>query len=106
MPGFLLHQGADVVCTHQGFATPSLPEPRVLVSNLPVVPLPGPWVVGGCTFAPPAGNGPCVSATWTTGSTRVRSLGRPLLLLDGLATCQPTATPLLVRGAQTRVAAI
>lgn len=36
MPGFLVHQGANVVCTHMGQATPVTPFPRVKVSGQPI----------------------------------------------------------------------
>ena len=32
MPGPLLHLGATVLCSHGGQATPTAPNPRVLVS--------------------------------------------------------------------------
>jgi hypothetical protein len=52
-------------------------------------------MVAGCTLAPPpAANGPCVSASFVTGSVRVMSLGQPLLLMDSFAICTPTGTPL------------
>jgi hypothetical protein len=54
---------------------------------------------------PNLGNGPCVTAQWTTAATRVTSNGQPLLLLDSQATCVPTGTPLIVAGTQTRVTA-
>ena len=107
MPGFLLHLGATVTCAHAGQATPTAPNPRVLVSGQPTVTLPTPYVVAGCPFPPPpAGNGPCVTATFVTASTRVLSNGLPLLLLDSQAICAPTATPLLITVTQTRVLAI
>lgn len=34
MPGFLLHFGATVQCSHAGQATPASPNPRVLVSGV------------------------------------------------------------------------
>ena len=107
MPGFLLHLGATVTCAHAGQATPTAPNPRVLVSGQPTVTLPTPYVVAGCPFPPPpAGNGPCVTAQFVTASTRVLSNGLPLLLLDSQAICAPTATPLLITVTQTRVLAI
>lgn len=39
MPGFLLHLGATVLCSHAGQATPVAPNPRVLVSGQPTVPI-------------------------------------------------------------------
>ena len=103
MPGPLLHLGAVVLCSHGGQATPTAPNPRVLVSGQPVTTMPAPYVVAGCAFVPPAGNGPCVTAQWTTGATRVMVGGQPAVLLDSQAICTPTGTPLLIVMTQTRV---
>ena len=104
MPGFLLHVGAQVQCAHVGQAQPTVPNPRVLVSGQPTVTMASPYVVAGCTLPPPpAANGPCVTAQWMTGATRVLSNGQPLLLLDSQALCAPTGTPLLIVVTQTRV---
>lgn len=106
MPGFLLHLSAQVLCAHGGTATPSATNPRVLVSGLPTALLPAPYLVAGCALPPPpAANGPCVTAQWTTGSLRVVSTGQPLAVMGGSATCVPTGTPLLTVSAQTRVMA-
>jgi hypothetical protein len=106
MPGFLLHVGATVMCAHGGQAQPTVPNPRVTVMGQPTVLQTTPYMVAGCTFPPPtAGNGPCVTAQWTTGSVRVTSLGQPLLVLSSLALCTPTGTPLTVTVTQTRVSA-
>ncbi len=102
MPGFLLHLGATVTCVHGGTATPTVPNPRVTVSGQPTVALSSPYVVAGCTLPPNAG-GPCVTAQYVTGSTRVTSNGQPLLLIDSQAVCAPTGTPVLNLAAQTRV---
>jgi hypothetical protein len=104
MPGFLLHQGATVACLHGGQAQPTEPNVRLLVSGLPTVfPVP-PYVVAGCTLPPPpAANGPCVTAAWTTPALRVFSMGRPLLLNTSQATCAPSGTPLVPVSCQTRV---
>jgi len=55
---------------------------------------------------PTAGNGPCVTAQWITGATRVVSNGLPVLLQDSQAICTPTGTPLLIVTTQTRVMGI
>jgi hypothetical protein len=103
MPGFLLHFGATVLCSHAGQAQPTVVNPRVLVSGQPTVTLPGPWVVAGCALPPPpAANGPCVTAQFVTSATRVMSNGQPLLLLDSQAICAPTGTPLMIVLTQTR----
>jgi hypothetical protein len=107
MPGFLLHLGATVMCSHAGQATPVAPNPRVLVSGQPTVALTSPYAVTGCTLPPPPGaNGPCVTAQYTTSSTRVFSSGVPLLLIDSQAVCAPTGTPLIASVTQTRVSGI
>ena len=104
MPGFLLHVGAQVLCAHAGQAQSTVPNPRVLVMGQPTVTLAAPYVVAGCALPPPpAANGPCVTAQWLMGATRVLSNGQPLLLLDSQAICAPTGTPLMIVATQTRV---
>src|SRR5258706_12085077 len=105
MPGFLLHLGATVTCAHTGQALPLSSNPRVTVSGQPIVTLPAPYaVLPGCTMPPPpGGNGPCVTAQFTTSATRVLANGVPVLLADSLSICTPTATPLAIVVTQTRV---
>ena len=106
MPGFILHQGATVLCAHAGQAQPTVPNPRVTLTGMPSVTLSGPYVVAGCAMPPPpAGNGPCVTAQFVMGSVRVMSNGQPLLLFDSQAICAPTGTPLIIAVTQTRVIA-
>ena len=105
MPGLILHLGATVICSHAGQAQPTAPNPRVLVSGQPVVTLTAPYVIAGCPFVPPGGNGPCVTAQWVVGAVRVLATGVPVLLQSGVAICAPTGTPLNVLVTQTRVLA-
>ena len=106
MPGFMLHVGATVLCSHAGQVPATATNPRVIVSGQPTVAMTTLWVVAGCAMPPPpGGNGPCVTAQWMTGSTRVLSNGQPLLLFDSQAICAPTGTPVMVVAAQTRVVA-
>ncbi len=102
MPGFLLHVGATVMCMHAGQAQPTAPNPRVLVGGQPIVTQTTPYVVAGCPFVPPGGNGPCVSAQWITGAVRVLAGGVPVLLQDSQAVCAPTGTGLNVVVTQVR----
>ena len=107
MPGFLVHVGAQVLCSHAGQATPLVPNPRVTVSGQPTVLMTSPYVIAGCTLPPPPGaNGPCVTAQWVSGTTRVISNGQPLLVQSSQAICAPTGTPLLIVATQPRVSAI
>ncbi len=103
MPGFLLHVGATVMCSHGGQAQPTAPNPRVLVSGQPIVTQAAPYVVAGCAFVPPAGNGPCITAQWVVGATRVFAGGQPVLVQTSQAICVPTGTPVVVLVTQTRV---
>jgi hypothetical protein len=105
MPGFVLHLGASVLCAHGGQATPTTPFPRVTVSGQPVTTLAAPYVVAGCPFVPPA-PGPCVTAQWVLGATRVLAGGQPVLIQSGVAVCAPTGTPLMPLVTQTRVTAM
>jgi hypothetical protein len=103
MPGFLLHFGATVLCSHAGQAQPAVVNPRVLVSGQPTVTIASPYLIAGCALPPPpAANGPCVTAQFVTAATRVTSNGQPLLLLDSQAICVPSGTPLLIIVTQTR----
>ncbi|HSW27202.1 MAG TPA: hypothetical protein VLJ62_30885 [Burkholderiaceae bacterium] len=107
MPGFLVQIGAQLKCVHGGQATPTVPNPRVVLGGAPSVLLSSPCVVAGCAFPPPpTANGPCVSGVWTSGTTRVLSNGQPLVVQSSTGTCAPTGTPLLVVLPQARVAAI
>ncbi len=107
MPGFLVHVGAQVLCAHAGQATPTAANPRVTVSGQPTVLLTVPYAIAGCTMPPPnAGNGPCVTGQFNTGTTRVTSNGQPLLVQSSTAVCAPTGTPLQIVATQTRVNAL
>jgi hypothetical protein len=105
MPGFAVHLGAVVTGIHGGQAQPTAPNPRVLVSGQPVSTLATPYVVAGCPFVAPGGNGPCVSAQWVSGAARVLVGGMPLVVQSSQAVCVPTGTGLLVIVTQTRVLA-
>ena len=104
MPGPIVHLGATVLCAHAGQATPTAPFPRVLVSGQPVTTLTAPYVVAGCPF-PPVSGGPCVTAQWVVGATRVLAGGAPVVVQTGVAISAPTGVPLTVVVVQPRVIA-
>jgi hypothetical protein len=107
MPGFLLHVGATVLCSHGGQAQPTTPNPRVTVNSQPTVLQSTPYTVAGCALPPPpAANGPCVTAQWLTGTTRVLSNSQPLLVQSSQAICAPSGTPLMIVVTQPRVSAM
>jgi hypothetical protein len=103
MPGYLLHQGATVLCAHAGQAQPTSPNPRVKVDGQPMVTQAAPHTVAGCAFNVSGAPSPCVTATWTTAATRVRAGGQPVLLQDSQAICAPNGTPLNIVMTQVRV---
>jgi len=104
MPGFLLHVGATVMCSHAGQAQPTTPNPRVTVMGQPTISMAPPYLIAGCTLAA-VPSPPCVTAQWTTAATRVTSNGQPLVLLDSQSLCAPTGAPLLILATQMRVSA-
>lgn len=105
MPGFIVHEGAMVTCSHLGLATPTALSPAVTVMGMPVVLQTGPYAVAGCTLAA-IPSPPCVTGIFVVASTAVTSYGQPVILSLGASTCQPTFTPLLVLTTQTSVTAL
>ena len=103
MPGFLLHLGASVLCSHGGQAQPTAPNPRVLVGGQMTVTQPNPYTVAGCPFNVSGAPSPCVTAQWIVAALRVRSGGMPLLLQDSQALAAPNGTPLAIVSTQVRV---
>lgn len=82
MPGFLLHTGMLMQCTH-GIPTVIPPvQPRVLVSGQPVATLASRIaVLPGCPFTVPGPKPqPCVSVKWLMPAARVRVAGQPALV--------------------------
>jgi hypothetical protein len=104
MAGFLIQQGASVMCVHGGQATPVVPNPAVTIEGMATCTLPNPWVVAGCPGVPTTVP-PCVTAQWITAATRVTSFGQPLLTQGDQAICTPAGTPLVPTVTQTRVIA-
>lgn len=103
MPGFLLHQGATVLCLHGGQAMPTAPNPRVKVSGQPTVTQTTIYTIAGCPFNVSGGPSPCVTAQWVLAATRVRAGGVPVLLQDSQAICTPNGTGLNSMVTQIRV---
>ncbi len=98
MPGYLLHQGAEVICSHvTGQAQPMFTNPRVKVNGQPIVTRICIYRITGCLNPPPPENvGPCLTALWISAATRVKASGIPVLLRDSQAECIPTATQLKI----------
>jgi hypothetical protein len=107
MPDFLVQLGAQVICAHGGQATPTVTNPRVLLSGMPSVLVTSTYVITGCAIPlAPETSGPCVTGQWLTGTTRVLSNNQPMLCRSSNSVCVPTGTPMVVTSAQTRVLGI
>ena len=102
MPGFLLHMGATILCMHAGQAQPTVTNPRVKVSGQPIVVQTSTYTVAGCPF-PPLSGGPCVTAQFVSGATRIFAGGVPVLLQDSQSVCAPTGTGMNIVVTQMRV---
>jgi hypothetical protein len=101
----LLDETTQVICKHSGTAKPTVTNTRVKLSGQATVVVSTSYTVTGCPL-PPQSGGPCATAQWLNGTTRVRSGGQALLFQDSQSTCAPTGTPLSVVTVQTRVSAI
>jgi hypothetical protein len=84
MPGFVVHFGAKMNCTHQAPVTIAATQPRVFVDKKPVALMGDPMLVAGCLFQIPTPAGPkpqpCVTVKWAMPSTRVLVTGLPVML--------------------------
>ncbi|MCO5185287.1 MAG: hypothetical protein M9928_17965 [Anaerolineae bacterium] len=103
MPGFIVHLGASVICSHGGQAQPTAPNPRVMVSGQPVVTIAAPYVVAGCPFFSGVNPLPCVTGQWLVGATRVFAGGQPVVVQSSSSVCTPNGTPLIILVTQPRV---
>lgn len=103
MPGFLLHVGATVMCSHAGQAQPTAPNPRVMVSGQPVVTQSCTYTIAGCPFTVGISPVPCVTGQWITAATRVMAGSMPVVLQDSQSVCAPNGTPMTIVATQTRV---
>lgn len=103
MPGFLLHVGATVMCSHSGQAQATVPCPRVKVSGQQIVTQSCTYTIAGCPFTVGTSPVPCVTGQWINAATRVTTGGVPVLLQDSQSICTPNGTPMTVVSTQTRV---
>ncbi len=106
MPGFLLSQGVAGQLRSPGHRDAHRRLPAGHRRRPGGHPAQRPWTIAGCPFPPPtAGNGPCVTGTFTSGTVRVTASKQPLAIQAAPGTCVPTGVPLLVMQTQVRVRA-
>jgi hypothetical protein len=92
MPGFFLHVGAVMTCTHLAPVTIPPAQSRVTVSGQFIATASGVPTVTGCPFQTPIPKPqPCVTVKWANLSSRVVVAGQPALLQaapgPGAGTC-------------------
>jgi hypothetical protein len=103
MGGYMLTQGATVLCLHGGQAQPMTTNPRVKVGGQAIVTQSNAYTVSACPYQVEGLKSPCVTAQWTSAATRVKAGGVPVLLSDSQATCTPNGTGVNILATQTRV---
>ncbi len=103
MSGFLLHEGAQVLCAHTpGQAEPTMTDQHVKVSGQKIVTQSSIYKISGCGLTG-SNAPPCATAQWISAATHVKAGGLPVLLADSNATCVPTGTGLNIKSTQRRV---
>lgn len=114
MPGFLVHVGATITCSHGGTVSVAPGQPRVMLGGQPAATIGDQYPVAGCPFqipiAPPPGATkpqPCVKVQWTVPATRVFVNRQPVILQTstglGLSAEQIPGGPPTVAVTQVRV---
>ncbi len=103
MPGYLLQQGATVLCMHGGQSQPMTTNMRVKAGGQPIVTQQDMYAISGCTYTPGASPMPCVTGQWVSAATRVKAGGVPVILQDSQAVCTPNGTGFIIAATQMRV---
>jgi hypothetical protein len=92
MPGFLVHFGATILCTHGASATIAPSQQRVRVAGNFVAVLADTTTVAGCPFQIPIGTGtkpqPCVKIQWLVPAVRVKVNQQFVLVQSSSGICQ------------------
>jgi uncharacterized Zn-binding protein involved in type VI secretion len=91
MPDFLAHVGMTAFCPHGSAINVSSTNQRVKVMGQPVACLGDTFMVSGCPFQVPVGVGtkpqPCLTVQWPVPATRVKVMGRPVILKSSTGLC-------------------
>lgn len=89
MPGFLVHVGATVLCTHVvGQVSIQSSNTRVKVSGQFVATVSDVYPVAGCPFFVGLKPQPCVLVRWLVPAARVRVNNQPVILQNSVGICQ------------------
>ena len=105
MAGFIMHKDALVACDHApGVASAIAPDPRVLVSGMPVVAVLSGYTVAGCNLQGSSTNF-CATGMWIRGANHVLVGGMPVAIDNGQSSCATSFGKLNARVVQQRVKA-
>jgi hypothetical protein len=105
MPGFVVTMGNGVTCAHGGNGSPMLTNPSVKIIGQTIVLQTTLYAIAGCPFMLGPVPSPCLTGIWSTGATRVRSRGLPLLITGSQGQTVPNGTPMTIVPQQIRVKA-
>jgi hypothetical protein len=101
--GYLLTEGAMVLCQHGGQARAGVVSQHVKVNGQAIVTQSASYTVSACSYLQGTTPSPCVTVQWTSAATRVKAGDQAVLLKDSQATCMPNGTGVNVVMTQTLV---
>lgn len=99
---YLQHVGLTAMCPHGGQVTIMSTNTRVKASGQFVAIMGDMYIVAGCSFTVPPGKPqPCVKIQWLAPSTRVKVMGKPVLLKSSVGLCLspeqiPQGSPVMI----------
>jgi len=89
MSDFLQHVGLTAICPHGGFVSVISNNTRAKVSGQPVAVMGDTCMIAGCPFTLPNGKPqPCLKVQWLVPATRVKVMGKFVLLKSSSGICQ------------------
>jgi hypothetical protein len=95
MPFPLLNTASIMMCQHGGRCQPLVLSPRVKVSGLPCLVMGTAMPIAGCGAGPNIpGTASCTMAQVLNGSTRIRSMGLPLVTAQSGLLATPSGLPI------------
>ncbi len=107
MGAAILQMGCTIQCPHSGLATMSPSNTRVKVGGGFAILSTDMMTIAGCPFMIGNTSSPCVTIQWTNEATRVKVLGKPVLLETSIGLCKnPSGAPqgtAIISGVQTKV---
>ena len=86
---YLQHVGITAICPHGGSVTVISTNTRVKVMGLFVAVMGDTYTIAGCPFVAPGPKPqPCIKIQWLVPATRVKVMGKQVLLKSSTGLCQ------------------